>query len=203
MKRSFFSTLIIALLLPLAIRGVSGTVAEKISVRQIRNLFQHLGGADLRQEQVQIRKISNGLAGDVVVEAQIETAWRLVREKDQWRIAEVRLGDRHWESLELIEEAVRREKVRRTLSLLQELDRAIDAYHRQESKYVSSERMSELLDAISPRFLSTPHRFDLWGNQFDYDGRANRYRVRSAGPDGRFGSGDDLVIAGGSAAESR
>jgi hypothetical protein len=203
MKRPLVGISMTIILLSLLVWGGAGLAAERLTIRQIRSLLQHLGGGDLRTEQVQIRKISNGLAGDVVVEAQIETAWRLVREKDQWRIAEVRLGDRHWESLELVEEAVRREKIRRTLAILQEMDGAIEAHHRQESKYVSSERITDLLDAISPRYIATPHRFDLWGNQFDYEGRTNRYRLRSAGPDGRFGSADDLVVTGGSAVAPR
>ena len=197
MKRPLISTLFIVLLLPLSIWVSGGVADQKISIKQVRSLLQHLGGADLRPAQVQIRKISSGVAGDVVVEAQIETAWRLARKNDEWQVSEVRLGDRHWESLELVEEAVRREKIRRTLSILQEMDGAIDAYHRQESKYVDSERITDLLDAISPRYISTPHRLDLWGNQLDYDGRANRYRLRSAGPDGRFGTADDLIVTGG------
>jgi hypothetical protein len=197
MKRPLITLSILLLLLPMLIRGSAGPLAEKISVGQIRALLQHLGGGDLPAEKVQIRKISSGLAGDVVVEAQIETAWRLVREKEKWRVAEVRLGDRHWESLELVEEAVRREKIRRTLALLQQLDGAIDAYYREERKYLDSERIADLLDALSPRYISTPHRFDLWGNQFDYEGRANRYRLRSAGPDGRLGTADDLIVTGG------
>jgi hypothetical protein len=42
--------------------------------------------------------------------AQVETAYRVVRDKNEWRVADIRLGDRHWESFELIEEAVRRER---------------------------------------------------------------------------------------------
>lgn len=163
--------------------------AEKIGVREVRALLQHLGGAELKPEQVQIRKISSGLAGDVIVEAQIETAWRLVREKGDWRVAEVRLGDRHWESLELVEEAVRREKIRRTGLLLEELSRAVARFRRDEGQFPATDRIEQLLDAIAPRYISTPHRFDLWGRQFAYDGGT----LRSAGPDGRFGTVDDLV----------
>jgi len=187
--------IVAAVLSPLIIiAGV--TPARKISVGEVRDLLRHLGGADFGSEQVRIRRISSGLAGDVVVEAQIETAWRLVNEKDQWRIAEVRLGDRHWESLELVEEAVRREKIRRTLGILREMSGALDGYHRDRAAFVVTNRVSELLDAISPRYLSTPYRVDLWGNQLDYRGSVDRYQLRSAGPDGRFGSADDLLTEG-------
>src|SRR5262249_41229645 len=88
--------------------------AEPLSVKQARELLQHLGGANLPKDQVQIKKIEVGAAGGAIIEAQIETAFRVQKEKSGWRIAEVRLGDRQWESFELIEEAVKREKARRT-----------------------------------------------------------------------------------------
>lgn len=195
-SKNRWTLLLIAAIVPL-ITGVVGVgSAGKISVGQVKDLLRHLGGANFESEQVQIRRISSGLAGDVVVEAQIETAWRLVNEKNQWRIAEVRLGDRHWESLELVEEAVRREKIRRTLVILREMSGALDDYHRDQSAFVTTNRIGELLDAISPRYLSTPYRIDLWGNQLDYRGSSDRYQLRSAGPDGRFGSPDDLLTEG-------
>lgn len=194
MIRKFLLSLVSFLLLVPAIPVLP---AEKIAVKKVRELLRHLGGADFRSEQVQIRKVSSGIAGDVVVEAQIETAYRLVRDKDDWRIAEVRLGDRHWESFELIEEAVRREKVRRTLGLLEELSGAIGAYRATEGRFVETDRITVLLDALSPRYMTTPHRLDLWGAEFDYSGNETGYRLRSAGPDGRFGTADDLVVSGG------
>ena len=194
MIRKFLLTLVSFLLL---IPVIPVLPAEKIDVKKVRELLRHLGGADFRSEQVQIRKISSGIAGDVVVEAQIETAYRVVRDKNEWRVADIRLGDRHWESFELIEEAVRREKVRRTLGLLEEVGGAIDAYREREGRYVEADRITVLLDAISPRFLTTPHRLDLWGEEFDYKGSLTGFRLRSAGPDAKFGTGDDLAISGG------
>lgn len=194
MIRKFLLTLVSFLLL---VPVIPVLPAEKIDVKKVRELLRRLGGADFRSEQVQIRKISGGVAGDVVVEAQIETAYRLVRDKNEWRVADIRLGDRHWESFELIEEAVRREKVRRTLGLLEELGSAINAYREREGRYVEADRISVLLDAVSPRFLASPHRLDLWGEEFDYKGGLTGFRLRSAGADGKFGTGDDLVISGG------
>lgn len=178
--------------------AASALPAESISVRQVRSLLQRLGGADFRPEQVQIRRISGGIAGDVIVEAQIETAWRMVRDRGEWRVAEVRLGDRHWESLELVEEAVRREKVRRTGLTLQELGGAIAAYRRDEGHFPVTGRIAELLDALAPRYISSPRRFDWWERPLEYEGTALSYRLRSAGADGRFGTADDLVEMGGS-----
>lgn len=168
----------------------------KIGVRQVRDLLRHLGGADFRDEQIEIRRIGGGVAGDVVVEARIETAYRLRREKDRWKVAEMRLGDRHWESMELIEEAVRREKTRRTLTIIEQLSAGLAAYRAAEGRFVAAEGIAGLLDALSPRYVAFPHRLDLWGTELHYEGTAARYSLRSAGPDRKIGTEDDLVSEG-------
>src|SRR5689334_16893419 len=137
--------------------------ADTLSVKQARELLQHLGGANLPKDQVQIKKIEAGVGGGAIIEAQIETAFRVQKGKDGWHIAEVRLGDRQWESFELIEEAVMREKARRTTSLMTQLSDALAAYQRERGQYVVTKEMGELLDALSPRYLPKPARFDLWG----------------------------------------
>jgi len=171
--------------------------AETLSVKQARELLQHLGGANLSKDQVQIRKIEAGAAGGAIVEAQIETAFRVQKEKDGWRIAEVRLGDRQWESFELIQEAIAREKARRTSALMKQLSDGLTAYQHERGQYVASESIAELLDALSPRYLSAPPRFDLWGKQFEYRGSATGYRLTSVGADGKAGTKDDLIVENG------
>jgi hypothetical protein len=172
--------------------------ADTISVRKARELIQNLAGANLSKDQVEIVNISPGLnGGDVVVEARIETAFRMRKEKDDWRIADVRLGDRQWESFELIEEAVRREKARRTSVMLKELADGLAAYQRDRGRYADTDKIDELLDYLSPRYIGRPHRFDSWGKQFEYRGKESSYRLYSAGPDRKSGTKDDLVIENG------
>ncbi|MGE0131834.1 MAG: hypothetical protein AB7U82_27435 [Blastocatellales bacterium] len=172
--------------------------ADTIGVRQARELIQNIGGANLKKEQVQIKNISAGIGGGgVVVEAQIETAFRLEKGKDGWRIAEARLGSGQWESFELIEEAMRREKIRRTSAMLKHLADGIGAYKNERGQFVESDKISELLDFISPRYLKVPQRFDLWGEEFEYRGSSDSYRLLSSGPDRKSGTKDDLVIENG------
>ncbi|MEK7830587.1 MAG: type II secretion system protein GspG [Acidobacteriota bacterium] len=173
------------------------SAAEALSVRQARDLLQHLAGANLNKDQVQVKKIEAGFGGSAVVEAQIETSFRVKKEKNGWQIAEVRLGDRQWESFELIEEAVKREKARRTTALLQKLAEGLTAYQKERGQFAATDEITELLDYLSPRYLSAAPRFDLWGKQFEYRGSASGYRLSSAGPDGKSGTKDDLVIENG------
>ncbi|MGH9840979.1 MAG: type II secretion system protein GspG [Blastocatellia bacterium] len=171
---------------------------DAVSVRKARELLQNLAGANLDKDQVQIKKISAGVTGsEAVVEAQIETAFRLTKQKGEWRIADVRLGDRQWEPFELIEEALRREKVRRTNALLKQVADAVESYRKERGQAPATDDIAELLDYLSPRYLNPPLRFDLWGKQFEYRGGAGSYRLFSTGPDRKSGTDDDLVVENG------
>jgi hypothetical protein len=133
----------------------------------------------------------------MIVEAQIETAFRITKDKDGWRIAEARLGAGQWESFELIEEALRREKVRRTNDLLRQIADGLGAYKSDRGQFVESDRIAVLLDFLSPRYVKFPQRVDLWGKELEYQGSATNYRLISYGPDRKSGTKDDLVIENG------
>src|SRR5262245_35192061 len=95
---------------------------DTLSVKRARELIQNIAGAHLNKDSVQIKDIAPGVGrSEMVVEARIETAFRFSKDNGDWRITDVRLGDRQWESFDLIEEAVRREKVRRTTIMLKEI----------------------------------------------------------------------------------
>ena len=175
-----------------------GAAAETIGVKQARELIQNIAGANLTKDQVQIKNISDGIGGGgVIVEAQIETAFRLTKGKDGWRITEARLGAGQWESFELIEEALRREKVRRTSDVLKQIAGGIDAYKKERGQFMETDKIAEVLDFLSPRYLKPPRRFDLWGEEFEYRGSASAYRLISYGPDRKSGTKDDLIIENG------
>ncbi|HZS07271.1 MAG TPA: type II secretion system protein GspG [Blastocatellia bacterium] len=163
-----------------------------------RDILRHLGGGELSKDQVRIKSVSPGPAGnDVIVEAQVETAYRFAQTPDGWKVAEVRLGDRQWESVELVTEAVRREKVRRTIIMMRQLASALELYRIDHNGYVVAENGVALLDELSPKYVTPAFRFDLWGTPFNYRGTAADYQLASAGPDRQAGTGDDLVMENG------
>lgn len=187
-----------ACLVALLALGVWGA-ADKPSVAQVRALLQNLGGANWTPEQVAIKKITPGVgAGGVIVEAQLETTFRLEKpKKGDWRVAEIRLGDGQWESLELFAEAVRREKARRTNLTLQQLADALNAYKSARGQYVVADTGVALLDQLAPQYFDTAQPRDLWGEQWQYRGTATEYRLSSAGPDRKPGTPDDLIVENG------
>ncbi len=179
-------------------RVPSGTPPAGLDVKRIRELLQHLAGADLKPAQVEIKSIAPGTGSDnAVVEARVETAFRFQRANGAWQVAEVRLGDRQWESLELVETALRHEKERRTTGLLKRLAEGLEAYRREQGHFIPTEDIGVLLDYLSPRYIGDQLRFDWWGTQFVYRGTATSYQLLSAGADRKPGTKDDLVIENG------
>src|SRR5262245_57895513 len=145
-----------------------GAAADDIGVKQARELIQNIAGANLTQDQVRIKNISSGVGGGgVIVEAQIETAFRITKDKDGWRIAEARLGAGQWESFELIEEALRREKVRRTNDLLRQIADGLGEYKNERGRLLEAARIALLFDFLSPRYVKSPYRLDLWGKELE------------------------------------
>jgi hypothetical protein len=147
--------------------------------------------------RVHIRSISEGMGGQAVVEASIDAAFRLEKKDGQWKAVEVRTGDRRWESLELIETAIRKEKTLRTIADMRSLATAIESFRRERGHYIAAETASALLDNLAPRYLGSIIRLDAWSREFQYKGSASGYRLESLGPDGKAGTGDEIVIENG------
>jgi hypothetical protein len=166
---------------------------DDLTAKQARELLRKLGGAELKPEQVRIITVSNGFGGNAIVEATIETAVRFKQEKGEWQVADIRLGDQHWESVELITEAIRREKTRRTEALLQKLAAALEAYKKEQNKYIVARNFDQMLEQLAPRYLPVIIRFDLWEQPLMYRGTDKEYHLSSAGPDLQPGTNDDLI----------
>jgi hypothetical protein len=149
-------------------------------------------------DNIHIKNISSGIGGQAVVEATVETAFRLQQDKQgNWKAVEIRTGDRRWESLDLIEAAIRKEKILRTTADLRTIAIALESYRRAKGSYVAAENNVKLIDLLSPNYLQHIVRIDAWSREFEYKGTATTYRLASAGPDGKADSGDEIVIENG------
>jgi hypothetical protein len=169
----------------------------RLDAKRARELLRNLGGAELEREQVRIKSVSPGIGGGgTIVEAQIETAVRFAEQGGEWRAAEIRVGDRQWESVELILEAVRREKIRRTELMLRRIAEGLENYRRERNSYVVAENLDGLINVLPPHYVELGIRFDLWHQPLSYRGTVTSFRLSSSGPDRQPGTGDDLIIEG-------
>ncbi len=171
--------------------------AKDLDSRDARKEIARALGID-KEDKVHIKDISTGLGGEAIVEAQLDAVFRFTEDKDgKWKAVEVRTSDRNWESIELIETAVRKEKILRTTAELSTLATALEAFRRERGFYVQAGTGAALVDNLAPRYLKTIIRLDAWSREFEYKGTAASYRLASLGPDGKSNTGDDIVIENG------
>jgi len=179
-----------ALLLILLLVPGCGKSMEK----QIQDQVRTLGGASLDREQVQITGIQE--MGDyAIAEVQVSTAVKLRKERDQWILDEVRLGDRRWERAENILKALNQERAEATLRQLQSIQQGIQKYESQNGSVPQVASFEALIDVLTPKYESQVIRIDAWSNSFYYRAAGtHRYSLRSGGGDGRVGTEDDLRL---------
>lgn len=172
-------------------------LAANLSAGEARKKIAAALGFD-NVNNVHIKNISPVMGGQAVVEATVDSAFRLEQDKQgNWQVIEIRTGDRRWESLELIETAVRKEKILRTTSDLRAIVTALEAYRRERGTYVRAATGAKLIDELAPRYLPVVMRLDAWSNEFEYKGSASGYRLSSSGPDRKPATGDDIAIENG------
>jgi hypothetical protein len=171
-----------------------------LGAKQARDLIRNIAGVQLDPDQVRIKNINAGIGDSAIVEAELETAFRFVRDRSEghdWKIAEVRVADRQWESVELLQSAITKEKVERTQKIMRELSGALEAYRAARSHFPVAESINPVFDELIPTYSSHPPQLDLWGMPFAYRGTNAGYRLSSAGPDRKPNTPDDLVVEAG------
>lgn len=194
MKGNPRAPVIVAAICALACVGVA---AADLGAREARLRIAEALGLD-KPDAVRIKAISTGMGGEAVVEAQLEASFRLTKLKDgSWRAVEVRTGDRRWESIELVQTAVLKEKILRTTADMRTLVTGLEAFRRENGGYVTADSGAGLVDKLSPRFIRSVIRLDAWSNEFAYRGTPAGYRLESSGPDGKPGTGDEIVFENG------
>ena len=171
--------------------------ARELGAREAREKIAQALGFD-KPDRVHIKHISHGPGSEAIVEAQFDAAFRFTTDKDgKWQAVEVRTADRQWESIELIQTAIQKEKALRTTAELRTIATALEAYRRETGSYVKAETGAALIDQLTPRYMNTILRLDAWSHELDYRGTPASYRLASSGADGKSGTEDDIVFENG------
>jgi len=187
---------LVMIALALSFIGVAA-FARELGAREAREKIAQALGFD-KSDNVHIKNISRGMGGEAIVEAQFDAAFRFTADKEgKWQAVDVRAGDRKWESIELIQTALRKEKALRTSAELRAIATALEAYRRDKGSYVQAETGSALIDHLAPSYLSSIVRLDAWSRELNYKGSATSYRLSSLGPDGKADTDDDIVFENG------
>lgn len=193
MKRYIYTTLLI-LLSGLAIFAAG----ERLGAKDARKTIAQIPGLEFDDKYVRIVKITPpGSGGGAIVEAEIDTAYRLEKDRDHWRVAEVQLANGRWEDVELISTAIRTEKIKRTKERIQQLSIAIKSYFDNQKYYPRADDIVALTDMLVPHYMNKLLRNDYWNNYFRYTSNGQIYRLQSSGPDGKADSGDEITLENG------
>lgn len=151
-------------------------------------------GEILQKEDVEVVHIRHVGSAEAVVETRLRTAFRMEKVKGRWVVREVRIGSGQWEKVDDLArtlEAVKAEETRRALDRIAE---AIRRYRETHGRLPVFQDYVSLSDLLSPAFLTPLIRVDSWNRPLEADRRGpDSILIRSAGPDGRHGTSDDIL----------
>ena len=169
--------------------------AGDLTPKEARRLIARLAGIQLPSDAVRIKDVS-AMGSSATVVAQVETAFRFDKTADgKWRVSEIRTGDRRWEDVDLLVKALNVEKSARARAELESMATALEAFRRERGSYVASKSQAALIDSLNPRFLPRVIRIDPWHQPYEYEGTSTSFVLRSAGPDEKPNTADDVVIS--------
>jgi len=169
--------------------------AGDLTPKEARRLIARMAGIQLPSDAVRIKDVSS-LGNSATVTAQVETAFRFDKGGDgKWRVAEIRTGDRRWENLEVLTKALNVEKSARARAELESIATALEAFRRERGSYIESKSQGALIDHLNPRFLKIIIRVDPWHQPYAYEGTRSSFVLRSAGPDEKQNTEDDVVVS--------
>jgi len=197
-RRCLIISLLIIIATAIAIIATQTGAAGDLSPKEARRLIARMAGIELPSDAVRIKEISS-VGNSATVVAQVETAFRFVKgDKDKWRVAEIRTGDRRWEDVDMLVRALNVEKTQRARAELESIATALESYRREHGFYVEAKNEAGLIDRLNPRYLNEIIRMDPWHKPYQYEGTRDSFILRSAGPDEKANTEDDIVRTNGS-----
>jgi hypothetical protein len=194
--RSLVPYVSVALIAPLSIL-LTACGGRMLSKSAAQNLIVGLPDDILNKEGVSIESVGQ-TGNDAVVETNIRAAFRLEKTRGKWVIRDIRVGQDQWESLSDLREALTRVKTEETQRLLEQVSASIEKYRQKNGTLPSFADYVSLTDSLFPAYLSPLIRLDSWRRPLfaEHQG-SGAIRLVSAGPDGKFGTADDIVVAKG------
>lgn len=171
--------------------------AGDLSAKEARQLIARLAGIQLPSDAVRVKDVSS-MGNSATVTAQVETAFRFEKDgKGKWRVVEIRTGDRRWEDVDTLVKALNAEKTSRARTELELVATALESFRRERGGYPESKTQALLIDSLNPRYLSRIIRIDPWHQPYEYEGTRTSFVLRSAGPDQKANTADDVTVSGG------
>jgi hypothetical protein len=167
-----------------------------LTAGEARGIIAKMPGFELSRDAVRVKEV-NAIGDSAVVVAQVETAFKLEKDSNgKWRVAEVRTGDNRWQSVDELAASLSEEKAAVAQAEMETVANSLENFKRARGFYVAGETVAELMDHLQPNFICRVIRLDPWHHPYAYSGTATSFSLRSAGPDGKLDTADDIPYAG-------
>lgn len=177
----------------LCILLTAGCAARSVNKDRARDAILELPQSALEKEDVEVVKVSRVGGTEAIVETQLKTAFRLEKVKGEWIVREVRLGHGQWEKVSNLAAALEAVKADETGKMLDQVTEAIRKYRESTGNLPAFKDYIALSDQLSPRYMTPLIRLDSWRQPLEAGSPdAETILLRSAGPDGKFGTADDI-----------
>ena len=169
------------------------------TLKRTRCLLGNLLGVGSPSDAIRIQEVSPleiplGTQPSAVVIAWVRADVRLVNDNKGWQVTELRTGTKDWAKLDAIIAALdgmKRDRARTELALIA---KALEAFRQDRGFYIVSEQQAEVIDHLSPHYLSQVIRVDPWHQPYRYQGDRDHFTLRSVGPDGKENTADDIRV---------
>ncbi len=112
------------------------------------------------------------------------------------RIVSARLGTGEWIDIDELLTAIAAQNADGAAASLEKLAVGLDAYRDRNGSLPEVPADGYLSDVLHPLFMTDLIRHDPWGGRIRYLENGGGYQLRSPGPDGTDGTGDDIVLDG-------
>lgn len=150
-------------------------------------------GLALQKEDVEVVKVTQVSGSEAVVETRLQAAFRMERRDGEWMVRELRLGHGQWEKVETLSRALDRVKSEETARTLDRVAEGIGLYRRTHGRLPAFEDYVALSDLLTPDYVTPLVRLDSWRRPLAaLKTESGGILLRSAGPDGRFSTPDDI-----------
>jgi len=185
----------IYILLIVLLSFLTGCGGRKIDSGGARKAIASLPQTILENEDIDVVDITQTSGSTAVVETRVKTAFRLQKVDEKWVARDIRIGHGQWERIEDLSAALTQVKTEQTRLILDRIATAAREYHKATGSMPEFKDYVALSDILAPKYLDPLIRLDSWRNPLRATKPdSNSILVVSAGPDGRFTTGDDIRI---------
>jgi hypothetical protein len=173
---------------------LTGCAPRSITSHVARNSIVAVAAGPLEKEDVEVWKMTRVGGSEAIAETRLNTAFRLEKVNGEWIVREVRIGHGQWEKVTNLEEALQSAKIEETQEMLNRIAAAALKYCEITGNLLVFKDFVDLSDQLSPKYLTPLIRLDAWRQPLTAEcPNADSILLRSAGPDGKLGTPDDLT----------